>query len=269
MMNSRDDAASAALAEVDRLRTALKKKSSAQVRNRDEQGLVKATALTWFNIHQKALAAAAELSEMREAGELYRHLLDASDRHTSRKSYLVGLKSLRNVLIALRTSVITAPGIAPPGTSDQPPDFRALASPDMQAVLVGRWDECTRCIAASAPMAATVMMGGLLETLLLARVNLTANKAPIFTASNSPKDKGGKTLGLSDWGLKDYIAVAHELKWISVSARDVAVVLRDFRNYIHPNKQLSHGVHLTDDDAVLFWEVSKTITRQLLKNAKP
>jgi hypothetical protein len=177
------------------------------------------------------------------------------------------LKQLRQLLIALRTAVVNV--AAPTPTNDTPPDFSALANAEMQAVLIGRWNECIRCIGASAPMAATVMMGGLLETLLLARINREPNKAPIFTATTAPRDRAGKTFPLSDWGLKDFIAVCHELNWIGVSAKEVAVVLRDFRNYIHPNKQLTHGVHLKDDDAILFWDVSKTITRQLLKNCIP
>lgn len=68
------------------------------------------------------------------------------------------------------------------------------------------------CITAKAPLAATVMMGGLLEGLLLARVNSQANKAPIYTAAAAPKDKQGKTLPLKDWTLQNYIGVAHELK---------------------------------------------------------
>jgi hypothetical protein len=268
-MSSPSDSATAALAEVDRLRAALRKSKTLQVRRKDEQALVKATALTWFNNHQKAFSMFTAVPELQEATDIYRLLLASSDRDAARATYLSKIKILRNVLIELRTSAVAAPVSAPVSTTDTAPDFSSLANADMQAVLVGRWVECVRCIGASAPMAATVMMGGLLETLLLARVNLASNKAPVFTATNAPRDRSGKTLGLNDWGLKDYIAVAHELKWIGLSARDVAAVLRDFRNYIHPNKQLSHGVHLSDDDAVLFWEVSKTITRQLLKNAKP
>lgn len=69
---------------------------------------------------------------------------------------------------------------------DAPPDFSPLANADMQAVLHGRWMECFRCVYASAPMAATVMMGGLLETPLLARINLEANKTPVSTALSAP-----------------------------------------------------------------------------------
>jgi hypothetical protein len=50
-----------------------------------------------------------------------------------------------------------------------------------------------------------------------------------------------------------------------VAAKDVSVVLRDYRNYIHPQKELSHGVSLTTPDAQILWEIGKSISRQLLK----
>ncbi len=109
------------------------------------------------------------------------------------------------------------------------------------------------------------MVGGLLEGLLLARINRESNKAPIFTAAASPRDKQNNPLSLRDWTLQDFIGVAHELKWITVAAKDVGVVLRDYRNYIHPQKELSHGVSLTTPDAQILWEIGKSISRQLLK----
>jgi hypothetical protein len=44
----------------------------------------------------------------------------------------------------------------------------------------------------------------------------------------------------------------------------VAVILRDYRNYIHPEKERSHSVALSPDDAAMFWEVTKTLSRELL-----
>jgi hypothetical protein len=99
-----------------------------------------------------------------------------------------------------------------------------------------------------------------------ARVNRESNQQPIFTASTAPKDRRtGKPLPLKDWTLKSYIDVVHELGWISQSAKDVGVVLRDYRNYIHPQKELSHGITLTSDDTGVLWEVAKSISKQLLK----
>ncbi len=138
----------------------------------------------------------------------------------------------------------------------------------MQVILTNRWNECTKCIGASAFLAATVMMGGLLEALLVARANRMSNKAPLFTAKSTPIDpKTHKPLDLRHWTLAPYIDVAHELGWITKSAKDVATVLRDYRNYVHPEKERSHSVTLSAPDAQMFWELVKSLTRQLLASA--
>jgi hypothetical protein len=89
------------------------------------------------------------------------------------------------------------------------------------------------------------MMGGLLETLLLSRINKESDQSKIFKAQVAPKDgKTGKPLQLKDWALRNYIDVAHELKMDFAINKDIGAVLRDYRNYIHPFKQLSHGINL-------------------------
>jgi len=75
-----------------------------------------------------------------------------------------------------------------------------------------------------------------MEALFLARINRLTNLALVFTATAAPKDKAGKSKPLKEWGLKDYLDVAKELGWIRQSAKDVGQVLRDYRNYIHPEK---------------------------------
>ncbi len=268
-MTKHMDAIDLALGEVDRLRKLMKKKSTAQVWASDERSSAKATALAWFNTHRPTLTIVAGSQHFQRADSCYRALLEASDRATSRGTYDSLLKDLRSALIALRSDGV-AQAVTTGTTSDQAPSFAPLISdPKMQTVLTGRWSECIACISANAPLSATVMMGGLLEALLLARVNREGNKAPIFQAKAAPKDKNGQPKPLTEWTLKNYIDVSHELSWISVSAKDVGEVLRDYRNYVHPFKQLSHGITLNPDDAVLLWEVSKAITRQIIKSAGP
>ena len=261
------DALDAAIAQCDRLRALLRKRRDPQVRNFEERSLAKATALAWFNGQRPSIAGlgAAQLGAI-DSG--YKVLLAAADKAASRTKLVAKLKVLRASLIAMRSDTVTAPDSAP--TTDSPPVFAPLiADPQMRAILESRWDECVRCLVGNAPLAATVMMGGLLEALLLGRINREANKAPIFTSASAPKDsKTGQTRPLNEWTLKNYIDVVHEHGWISVSAKDVGEVLRDYRNYIHPFKQLSHGVDLTARDASLLWEVSKSITRQIIASAK-
>ena len=69
----------------------------------------------------------------------------------------------------------------------------------------------------------------------------------MFEAKSAPKDKKntGKALDLRKWTLHDYIAVAHELKWVSTPVRDISAVLKDYRNLIHPYEELLRDTNLT------------------------
>lgn len=266
-MNPSHDAVEAAIRDADRLRRTLKRVKTPQVKTTDERALVKATALAWFNNYRTQVAARLSGDDVGSLDDLYKQLLSASDRASTRSTYDSILRGLRSQLVSARAAVVMPPPVTTlPSTTDAPPSFSSfIADPAMQAVLERRWTECARCIAAKAPLAATVMMGGLLEGLLLAKVNSQTNTAIVFTARAAPRDrKTGTPLPLSQWTLKNYIDVAHELKWISQSARDIGVVLRNYRNYVHPEKELSDGVVLSDNDADLLWEVSKSVARQLL-----
>jgi hypothetical protein len=266
-MSNPHGALDSSISEVDRLRQALKKKHTAQVRSTDERSLIKAVCLAWFNTHRLEIREGVDEDLLSDADTSYKEMLTACDRDTSRKKYYQIIKQLRASLSEIRGHAISSRTLSATLTTDAPPTFSVLiANPAMQSILVRRWSECSKCIGANAPLAAIVMMGGLLEALLLARVHKEPNRTLVFRAATAPKDRSsGKTLPLQEWTLKHYIDVAHELQWISTSAKDIGAVVRDYRNYIHPQKELSHGIELRDGDAELFWEVAKSITRQLLK----
>jgi hypothetical protein len=262
-MNDADEAIFQAITEADRIRSVTRKKKAKQVRG-SERGVIRATALTWFQSRRPKIAAICSNAELEPVDEMYQRIVEASHKDAARSGYVDTFKGINDSLVQLRSTNMKKLASAP--TLDTPPDFSKLI-PDaaMQSILQRRWTECVTCIANGAPLAATVMIGGLLEGLLLARINRESNKAPIFTAAAAPRNNQNQTLLLKEWTLQDYIAVAHELKWISVAAKDVGVVLRDYRNYIHPQKELSHGVSLTTPDAEILWETGKSISRQLLK----
>jgi hypothetical protein len=111
------------------------------------------------------------------------------------------------------------------------------------------------------------MLGGLLEALFLARINRLPSLAQVFTATAAPKDKAGKPRSLKEWGLKDYLDVAKELGWIRQSAKDIGQVLRDYRNYIHPEKELSHDIALVAEDTAMFVNVFSSLAEQIIKSA--
>lgn len=257
----------AAIREVDKLRASLKRGKSKQIGSIAEREIVKATALSWFNGHLDHIRNTTGEESCKATCKLFHDLIAHTDRSTLRTKYDVILKQLKKELSNLRKFVIDGGTVpAPNVSSDESPDFSSLiGDPKMQEILGNRWQECVNCIGAGAPLAATVMMGGFLETLLLARFNREVDKSPIFRASTAPHDKRTrKTLQLNEWTLRNYLDVGHELGWVRRSTKDVGEVVRDYRNYIHPYKQASHGLKLDAEDARLFWEITKEITRQLI-----
>jgi len=258
-------AADDAIRQLERARQQVDRKTSRQVTAADELDYVRSVAYAWFNTHRQTIQANAPHVELDAVDYSYKALLEATGKATTRATYVSQIKLARQCLIEAREDLLVA--VAPASqTEDTVPDFSSLASDaDMQRILVGRWKETQRCLAASAHLAATVMMGGLLEALFVSRANKLKDKSPMFRAKTTPIDgKTKKPLPLSEWTLRPYIDVGHELGWITKSGKEVAAILRDYRNYVHPEKERAHGIVLGADDSSMFWEVTKSLTRQLL-----
>lgn len=259
-MNSIEEA----IAQVESLIRVLNKNKSKQVESLDERSIVKATAFSWFqNIRPKTNLKDEQFVD---TDDYFKFLLEAAERKTSRNKYHVQLKSLRKVLIKLRSDNIITFGNSNTYSSENPPNFSSLIKDEkMRSILINRWNECTKCIEADAPLSSLIMMGGMLEAILLARINAHANKAEIINSKSAPIDKKtSKVSPLQEWTLKNYIDVSRELNWITQSTKDIGEVLRDYRNYIHPYKELSHGIKISKSDAELFWQITKSIINQLL-----
>ena len=258
--------------QCDRLNKVLHKSTTKQVKSDDETQVAKATAHAWFNNCRPVVVTAVGDGQLKGLDDQYRTLIAASGRATLRSRYFAIIKQTKNLLSQVQVDQALALALAADhtrpqhATADDAPDFSLLV-PDakMQTILVNRWQECVKCVTVGAPLSAVVMMGGMLEGLLLARVNQLKDKSPVFKAANAPKDKAGNPLKLNEWGLKNYLDVAHELAWISRTTKDVGEVVRDYRNYIHPQKEYSHGVSISADDARTLWEIAKSVARQVLK----
>lgn len=263
-MSAAQQSIDSAIREVGEARARVTRSHSVQVRAADEIDYLKTVAYSWFRTHCPELVDQPGVV-LDDATKHYTALLSATGRLSARSTYSAVLKSAKAALIVIRTQLVTSP--RPSATPDAAPDFSALASDQtMKDILIRRWKECQICTKAGAHLAATVMMGGLLEALFVARANKMTDKSPLFTAASTPRHpKTAKPMPLPDWTLQPYIDVAHELGWITKSGKDVAAVLRDYRNYIHPDKERRHGIVLTAHDSRMFWEVTKLLATQLLR----
>ena len=248
---------------VERLSKFLKKSKTAQVQSKEEQQVIKATALAWFNNYRSNVGG-ADASLLKAIEAEYALLFECSSRATSRDKYQEACKRLKGALVALQSYALSNPSKGNKQITKI--DFSPLVTDArMRTILDNRLEEITKCLECSAPLAATIMMGGLLEALFLAHVNRVVDKGPIFKAKAAPKHhQTGKVLPLNEWTLNSYIEVGAELGWITKPAKEIGIVLRNYRNFIHPERELSTGITLTPEDAVMFWSVSTQLAQQII-----
>jgi hypothetical protein len=175
-----------AVTEATNLQKVLGRQKSIQVKSDEEKQIIKATAHSWFNNHRPTIVALLGDDQIEDIDSLYRGLITAAGRATVRRKYLASLKLVNKRLGTLQAEhvIALAAATAQAVTPDTTPKFDPLISDaKMQAILTRRWQECGACVRSGAPLAATVMMGGLLEGLLLAKINQLSNKAPVFSAN--------------------------------------------------------------------------------------
>ncbi len=259
------EAIDAAIHEADAARKRVIKIKSNQVRGVDEIATLKATAQTWFHTHRPVVTTGAQNADLAIVDACFTIVLDAAAKYAAKATYLNALKNAKAGLIEVRKVLLVAPVLAA-NTDDLVPDFSALVgNREMRDILARRWNECAKCVNAGAHLAAIVMMGGLLEALFVARANKMPDKSALISATNAPKDKStSKTINYQDWMLDSYIKVGSELNWITESAKDVADKLKEYRNFVHPAKELRYGITLGLNDSSMFWQVTKALARQLL-----
>lgn len=137
----------------------------------------------------------------------------------------------------------------------QPPNFSRMGlEVGIDSLLEERWKEVQKCVEVEATLAATILMGSMLEGLLLG----VFNKFPRIANSceNAPK-AGGKVKKIWEWNLNEMIEVAHSLGMITFTAKKYNHTVREFRNLIHPYHQLSQGATTDITTCEISWKVVK------------
>jgi hypothetical protein len=262
------DPIGSALQELILARKLVSKSGHRQVRRQEDRDSLSAVAYAWFKSHRKDIVARADTALLKKADDAYRVILDATAKSSAQSTFLDAIADAKVALVGLRSHIVV--NEANDTEPETTPNFSPLASDQvMRGILERRWHECQKCLGAGADLAAIVMMGGLLEALFVARANKLPNKSVLFKMKSVPLDsKTKKPLDLRDWTLGPYIDVGYEMEWIRKSGKEVAAVLRDYRNYVHPEKERSHRITLNAEDSSMLWGVTKGLVHQLLASAK-
>lgn len=113
------------------------------------------------------------------------------------------------------------------------PDFEQLdVTADEARELAGTWEEAARCYRAGAFLAATIMLGSLLEALLL--LALKSNRKLIQARGIRFMDNRGQERAPEKWSLGEMIEAASSLGWTSPKVKAFSHSIREYRNLVHP-----------------------------------
>lgn len=155
-------------------------------------------------------------------------------------------------------------------------DFKPLPAPDFSIlkiesrlgdILAKRWEEVQRCVDNDAHLAATILMGSMLEGILLSVICRYPRESNLSVVA--PKDlKTCQVLKFHEWTLAQMIDVAHDLKWIDLDVKKFSHALRDFRNFIHPHQQMLQESCPDKDTCTISWYVVQAAITDLTRKLK-
>ncbi len=125
-----------------------------------------------------------------------------------------------------------------------------------------RMIEVRKSILNDLPLACIILSGSILEGLLL----YIANRYPAkFNKANAAPKNNGVVKKFSDWSLSEFINASYELDILDLDVKIYCHNLRDFRNYIHPNKQLESKFIPNIDTAKISYQVLIASINQISK----
>ena len=159
----------------------------------------------------------------------------------------------------------TEPEPTPPAREViDPPNFMQLGmSPELCRSLDERWKEAQICVENGAYLSAMIMMGGLLEGMLLGALQMHEDQ--LDKVSSAPRSKGGKLKPFEDWVLNNMIQVARELEWINADVDKLSHSVREYRNLIHPHRQVREENYPDIDTCRMAWPVVQAAANQLAR----
>lgn len=129
-----------------------------------------------------------------------------------------------------------------------------ISSP-VAAIIQKRVDEAETALSAKAWLSVIFMCGSAFEGILLG----IAEKQPELFKGNSKSKKE-----LQKWHLAELIDAAYDARLLELDVKKFSHVLRDFRNYIHPYRQMVTNFTPTEHTAKICLQVLKAAMANLI-----
>lgn len=173
-----------------------------------------------------------------------------------------------------RSRILKAPAPTPDSSADSRtpnrtmPAFGFMQHAKLKKIVERDYSELKRVKTVGATKSRYTLCGGLIEALLLDA--LLRNESKANSAKRSPKLKGGSQVKpLAEWNLGELIDVAVELQVIETDAEQFSHGVRNYRNLIHPGKEMQSNQKVAVEEADIAEKVLEIVIRELSSSAKP
>jgi len=132
-------------------------------------------------------------------------------------------------------------------------DFDFIADQQFKALLIRDFKELENCLTNKANKAVLILSGSIIETVLLE-----------FFTHNLPINKSVSQLLKMD--LSDLINEAEGAGLISTKSKDLSIVVKNFRNLIHPGREIRKKESFDNETAIVSFNLVKMILKELKEN---
>jgi hypothetical protein len=176
---------------------------------------------------------------------------DQLNRILSFEGLRLAYRSGRPDLVCCEPAFITPATSAPLSLRADLADIitdRALAE-----LLRKRLDEARTCREYGAHLSSVIMLGSVLEGVL--HDVAMQHQAEACSCRLAPKDSHGRPRPIHQWSLIHLVDVAHACGWIELDARRFSHELREYRNMVHPARELADMHHPDEDTVAICWNV--------------
>lgn len=138
------------------------------------------------------------------------------------------------------------------GTRAETRTFPFVRDPQLREIVARDYRELsTKLLPSEAWKSSVVLAGSILESILLDQLTVSDDvRTRALSCRSAPRDRTGTVLSLESWKLHSMISVATEIGILpEARSRTVDQVLRDFRNFVHPKKEIRSAHPCTEAEA--------------------
>jgi hypothetical protein len=141
-----------------------------------------------------------------------------------------------------------------------------ISDRDAVALLLARAGETVICESHGAYVFAVIGIGSFVEGLLFAVLNERDSE---LRADGYRRPRGGQRVSFERLGLSDLIDISHGKGWVQLDAKDFLRTVRDYRDFVHPRRQLDSGMTPDSDTVMMCWGPALAVLNDLERALPP